>query len=151
MKVGEVESTELAKIFPAKLETLYEMLKFIKDCSNTIGFTNTIISKIELASEEALVNIITHAYSQQNGTIEIECNALESSGIQIKIIDTGILFNPLKAIENFLPGNIDEENAQVGGYGIYFMVNMMDKVSYERLEDKNILTLIKYLNKQATN
>lgn len=147
MKVGSVETKELTKVFPAKLENLYEMLKFIKEYSTYIGFTNTIISKIELASEEALVNIISHAYSNGEGTIEINCSSLQQKkGIQIIICDRGLQFNPLKAIENFEPGNIDEENSQVGGYGIYFMVNMMDKVNYERIDEKNVLTLVKHLS-----
>lgn len=150
MKVGDLSSSETSQVFASSMDLLYTMLKFVKDRALAAEFNSTIISKIELASEEALVNIITHGYPDNpKGTIEIVCSKpLQKNGIQIVLIDYGIPFNPLEAIKNFKPGNIedqdDKEETQVGGYGIYFIVNMMDSVHYKRIDEKNILTMIKY-------
>ena len=150
MKVGDLSSSETSQVFVSSMELLYTMLKFVKERAIAAEFNNTIISKIELALEEALVNIITHGYPDNpNGTIEIICSKpLQKNGIQIVLIDYGIPFNPLEAIKNFKPGNIeiqdDKEETQVGGYGIYFIVNMMDSIDYKRIDEKNILTMIKY-------
>ncbi len=150
MKVGDVNRSGVSKVFEATLETLYAMLKFIKDEALASGFSNTIVSKIELAAEEALVNIISHGYPKNKGEIEINCSKPEKEGIRITLVDSGLAFNPLDAIQNFTPtgsGNLVEETeTQVGGYGIYFIVNMMDTVNYERAEDKNRLTLEKFLS-----
>ncbi len=143
MKVGEAQQTE---IFVSSLDTLYAMLKFIKEKCEEIGFTNTITSKIELAAEEALVNIISHGYPDSPGKIEIIVEKSEKPGIKITLIDSGIPFNPIDTIKKFNPKNIDITE-EIGGYGIYFIVNMMDSVDYQRVENKNILTLVKFLAK----
>jgi len=147
MKVGELHHSEQTKVFPAVLETLYEMLKFIKEQAIIAGFTNTIVSKIELAAEESLVNIISHGYPGTTGDIKISCECVGVKGFRVIVIDSGVSFNPLEAIRSFNPksseSNEEELEQQVGGYGIYFIVNMMDHVIYKREDDKNILILEK--------
>lgn len=151
MKVGDLPNSEISQVFVSSMDLLYSMLKFVKDRAIEADFNSTLISKIELASEEALVNIITHGYpNNSKGTIEILCSNPDpqKNAIQIVLIDYGIPFNPLEAIKNFKPGNIedldDKAETQIGGYGIYFIVNMMDSVHYKREDEKNILTMIKY-------
>jgi len=136
----------MVKTFPASLEKLYEMLQFIKSAAETAGFENNLVSKIELASEEALVNIISHGYPEKkDGYIDISCLILDEKGIKIIIRDTGIAFNPLDLIKDFHPNTpiIKEQQDQLGGYGIYFIIKMMDKVEYQRIDNANILHLTK--------
>jgi anti-sigma regulatory factor (Ser/Thr protein kinase) len=54
------------------------------------------------------------------------------------------MFNPLKK-EN--SDSIDKpiEDRNIGGMGIHLVRSIMDEHSYKRENDKNILTLIKYL------
>lgn len=133
--------------FPAKLEHLYQMLKYIKESATLAGFTKTLISKIELASEEALVNIINHGFPKKSGTISIHCLESEMQNFSIIIEDNGIAFNPLESTKKFDPASLlggdDSEDPQLGGYGIYFIINMMDSVDYRYSDGKNVLTLTK--------
>ncbi len=59
------------------------------------------------------------------------------------IQDQGIPYNPL----NF-KGLLDEstilDDKFIGGYGIFFILKMMDEVNYKHDGQNNILTLIKY-------
>lgn len=149
-KVGKISHQDNPLEFPARLEHLYEMLTYIKQAAKDIGFGNTLVSKIELAGEEALVNIISHGYPKNPGTIHIHCKQVEEKLLSIVIQDDGIPFNPLEAIKNFSPAeDLDNqepvENTQVGGYGIYFIINMMDHVDYEFSDGKNMLILKKSL------
>ncbi len=149
-KVGEMSHQNNPLEFPAKLEYLYEMLTYIKQSATNIGFANTLISKIELAGEEALVNIISHGYPKKSGTIHIHCKQIEEGALLIIIQDDGTPFNPLEAIKNFSPSEAtnDEEpvdDAQIGGYGIFFIINMMDHVDYKYDGKKNTLILRKNL------
>ncbi|MEM1283361.1 MAG: ATP-binding protein [Chlamydiota bacterium] len=149
-KVGKVSHQDKPLEFPAKLEHLYEMLTYIKESATLIGFSNTLISKIELAGEEALVNIISHGYPNQPGTISIYCKKEELGTLLIVIEDDGIAFNPLKALKRFNPEDETREgkiceNSALGGYGIYFIINMMDHVDYDYVDGRNILSLRKYL------
>ncbi len=128
----------MSRQFNASLDHLHDMLNYIRLQAIECGFDLSKAHAIELACEEALVNIIHYAYEGQKGEIGIQCQCLDR-GLNIVIKDQGIAYNPLaKAHE--LPSNADE-----GGYGIFLMLELMDNVFYERENMANILTLSKYL------
>lgn len=132
--VGDKNSVH--KTFPAKLERLHQMQQFVIDYANTINFDHSQLLKIELALEEALVNIINYGYGKKHGFIEIRCSALDRGGICIILKDQGVAFNPLIQKD---PIRQDE----VGGYGLFLIRNIMDEISYKHENDTNFLTLIK--------
>lgn len=133
----------MAKIYAASLDKLYEMLSYIRENAIRVGFDESEVVKIELAVEEALVNIINYAYPNSSGYITIECKINENQGIQIDLQDKGIPYNPLNNSQLFDP-NSPLESRKVGGYGIFFIITIMDEVKYERSNNSNILTMIKY-------
>jgi anti-sigma regulatory factor (Ser/Thr protein kinase) len=133
----------MQKEFSTSLEQLPSMLEFIQEEATAVGFKPEQIGKIELASEEALVNVIQYAYSDGVGPIEIECERLSPNGLKIIIRDNGIAFNPLnsKAPDKNMP--VEERN--LGGYGVYFIRQLMDEVFYQRENDKNVFVMVKIL------
>ena len=133
---------DMMRTFPASIDHLYEMLHFVRERAQALGFEDSIVGKIELAVEEALVNIISYAYPNGSGNVEIQCLPLENSGIKIVLLDSGVSYDPLKNAPPFNPKAALEER-DVGGYGIFFILQMMDKVTYHRDRGFNILTLIK--------
>ena len=135
----------MIKTFPASLEKLYEMLKFVKEQALAAGFEEANVAKIELATEEALVNIISYGYPHKNGIIEIHCSLPERLGLRILITDRGLPYNPLMNARKFNPSASLEERS-VGGYGIFFILKIMDEVDYHRENNNNVLILTKYLN-----
>ena len=60
------------------------------------------------------------------------------------ISDSGIPFDPTAAPE--ADTTLSAEERQIGGLGIHLVRQLMDEVRYERIDDKNILTLVKTLN-----
>jgi len=132
------------KIFPASLDMLYDMLAFVSHFAKKNHFDSYQISKIELASEEALVNIISYGYPDGLGAIEIQCNSPSRSGIEIIIKDKGVPHNPLVVTPDT---DIEPkvERSKIGGFGVQFMITLMDEVTYRREKDHNVLTLTKYL------
>jgi serine/threonine-protein kinase RsbW len=130
------------KAFPASLDKLYEMLNFVRTNAITAGFEESQAHKIELAAEEALVNIIHYGYPEDSGKIEIDCSITTEGQLQIIIKDHGIAYNPL-ANGMSHNQNVPAESRKIGGYGIFFIVKIMDEVTYVREGDFNILTLIK--------
>lgn len=146
------------KAFPAEMQSLYEILAFAREEAEKAGFNATLISKIELAVEEALVNIINHGYSKNsanstanvsppNGSIDVECSSLVTGGIKITIRDQGVPYNPLN-YKNTVNPQAPLEERSLGGYGIFFIRNLMDEVDYAREDSSNVLTLVKYLVKE---
>jgi len=123
----------------AKLENLGRFIGALSDCAKTQGFGQEKIRKIELAAEEALVNVFRYAYPEQPGDVEIICR-LEGERLAIEIIDSGI---PFDATAMPVPEVIDgDHEREPGGLGILLMKKVMDEVRYRRKKDRNILTLI---------
>lgn len=132
------------KTFPAKLDKLHAMLEFIINYANTINFEHNQILKIELAMEEAIVNIINYAYAKRHGFIEVHCGTLDKGGICVVLKDQGVAFNPLEQAD-------PQGHENIGGYGLFLIRNVMDEIKYKRENETNILTLIKLKNPENEN
>jgi serine/threonine-protein kinase RsbW len=132
----------MVKNFPANLDELHNMLAFIREQALDLGFDEHLVSKIELACEEALVNIISYGYPANKGDIQVTCSLTESQGIQITIVDKGIPYNPLTNMRT-VDIKAPLEKRAPGGFGIFFIMKLMDDVNYRRENNANILTLIK--------
>jgi len=129
--------------FHALLTELHPMLLWIRKQLEVAQFDKSVLHKIELASEEALVNIIRHAYKDMSGMIEIRVQA-KNGFAEITILDQGPPFNPLEMNIN-IDRNAGVEDRKIGGLGIFFIREYMDQILYRREENTNILTLIKAL------
>jgi len=134
------------KTFPASLDSLYEMLAFIRVQAIAADFHPSCISQIELAAEEALVNIVSYGYPTSSGNIEIECQVKNEDfrALQIIIRDQGVPYDPLSSFveRKEIPAI---EKRKPGGYGVFFILKIMDEVHYKREGDTNVLILVKYL------
>jgi serine/threonine-protein kinase RsbW len=129
-------------VLAAKLENLNSMIDFIKDGARSKGFDEKKINQVQLAAEEVLVNIINYAYPDKNGEIEIILKPEENKGFVVEVIDSGIAYNPLLRPDPDV--NLPMEKREIGGLGVYLLRKLMDKVSYKRENNSNILTFIKY-------
>jgi serine/threonine-protein kinase RsbW len=125
----------------AKLEELANMMSFVRQEISKVKFSKADRRRIEIALEEALVNIIHHAYPDSEGSIEI-LSKCESDAITFTIIDEGIPFNPLLEKPKDQAGMSLEER-QEGGLGIFLMCSLLDTVQYHRSPTHNTLTLTK--------
>lgn len=137
------------KVYPAELDSLYEMLEFIKNYGQKRRIPSGILDHIILATEEALINIISYGYpGKKKGTIEISCiPSAPKSGIRIVIKDRGVPFNPVDNTSKEIPSSsnlLEKSEGFPGGYGIHILIGLMDRVDYRRLDGGNRLTLIKY-------
>lgn len=141
-------------LFPATMDRLYDMLAFISEFSLQKGLSHQDVDHLQLAAEEAIVNIISYGYPQERkGEIDITCESIASRcGVKITLQDFGVPFNPLERPpqkERFLADSSDQEKNRVGGYGIYILVGLMDSVDYKREDNKNQLVLTKYASKSG--
>lgn len=98
------------------------------------------INEIEIATEEALVNIFHYAYQEQEGDVEISCKTEHGRAFIIEITDTGMPFNPLSVSEP--DTTLDVAERQIGGVGVFLIKKLMDDVIYRRDGNKNILELV---------
>ena len=124
----------------ATIDHLRHLMEFVKNNAVRYGFSQRRISEIELATEEALMNIISYAYEGSTGDVEITCKQDDDKCFIIDIVDTGKPFDVFTIKEPDLTRDVVER--EVGGLGIHFIKQFMDDIKYRREENKNILTLI---------
>ena len=123
----------------AKLENLGTFIGALSNCAKTQKFEQEKVSRMELAAEEALVNVFRYAYPEAPGDVEMTCK-LEEDRFTIEIIDSGIPFDVTATPDPKVTGGVHER--EPGGLGIFFIKKVMDDVRYRRENDRNILTLI---------
>jgi len=127
-------------VVPAHLKSLQKSVTFVSSFTGNLGFDHRRLSEIELCVEEILVNIFNYAYPGEPGEVEIFCSSSPGGTLTIKIVDSGIPFNILSSNDPDISLNIDERH--IGGLGIYFVKQLMDRVEYSRENNKNVLLLI---------
>lgn len=129
---------------PAIMDNLDSMIEFIIEELNEAALDKKFKSQIHLACEEALVNVINYAYPDRTGNVEISVEVQKDEGtLFISFADEGTEFNPLQKAAPDL--GLPMEERSIGGLGVYMYKTIMDEVSYERKEGKNILTFLKKL------
>lgn len=130
--------------FPAVLDNLEDMIDFIIKNLKEIVSDNKLVNQIRLSCEEVLVNVISYAYPDALGDVEIICEIPTGEGeFFVQFVDEGIEYNPLLNQDPDLDAPIEERG--IGGLGVYLYKTIMDKVTYERKDEKNVLTFIKKL------
>ena len=124
---------------PARLEYLHSFMKLAAACATELGFKQKKTREIELAVEEAFVNICNYAYQDGEGDVEMICR--DKGGLFIiEIEDYGKPFNILTLPEPDVTAGIMERQAR--GLGVLLIKKFMDDVNYCRESDKNRLSLI---------
>ncbi len=127
-------------VLPAIMDNLPDLLACVNRNAQAAGFDVKAVNQIQLAAEEAIVNVINYAYPSGTGEIEIGCSS-EKGRLTIEITDSGNPFNPLSMPEPNI--NAPLEDRRIGGLGVYMYRRLMDKVEYRREKGRNILTLVK--------
>ena len=104
------------------------------------GLAPAPLSQINLALEEALANVIMYAYPEgTQGDVTLSMK-VEGNAIRMEISDKGVPFNPLQQQEVDL--DVPLEERKIGGLGIYLIKEIMDSVTYEYREGRNVLRLV---------
>jgi serine/threonine-protein kinase RsbW len=125
---------------PAKIENMELLVQFISDIARKLGFSGKRLKEIELATEEAIVNIINYAYPDHSGDIKVTCAQDTSNAFVITIEDTGIAFDISSLKDPDISAGISDR--EVGGLGVFLIRKLMDKVRYHRKHKKNVLELV---------
>ena len=115
--------------------------QFVEEIGEELGLDMELQMNLNLVMEEMVSNVIFYAYPEGK-TAEIELVA-ESDGKELTFVlsDQGVAFDPTKK-EDADP-NVNPMDRDIGGMGIYIVKNIMNQLTYQRLEGKNLLTMKK--------
>ncbi len=125
------------------IEQIPQLTEFVNKTCDIVGFDEQTTGSMNLAIEEAVVNVMTYAYPRgTKGTVNIEAISNDER-VKFIISDNGVPFDPTVVAEADTSLSAEERN--IGGLGIYLMRHLMDSVNYERIGELNVLTLRKKL------
>ena len=123
----------------------------LSELTAKLGFTEPECRAVVLAVDEALTNIIRHAYlGDPERPIEASFRRIQapkdgksSDALEIVLEDRGVTANTKKMCGRAL------EDVRPGGLGLHFMRESMDTVEFSRRRGRNLLRLVKILHSQG--
>ncbi|MCP4403740.1 MAG: ATP-binding protein [bacterium] len=126
-----------------QLTELQRVARIVTELGQKERFPSELVHDINFVLEEIISNIILYGYEDSEPhQIELELQYNEQS-LELKIQDDAQAFNPLDAPEPDIDAPLNER--PIGGLGIYLTRSLMDELSYTRAQEKNVLTLKKYI------
>ena len=124
-----------------QVDELVRVNQFIEELGEELGLDMELQMNLNLVLEEMVSNVIFYAYPEGTDA-EIELEA-KSNGKELTFVlsDSGREFDP--TLKEDADPNVNPMDREIGGMGIYIVKNIMNKVTYQRLEGKNLLTMQK--------
>ena len=138
--IGQQSMQAIASIkLSADLKDLERLTSFVSECARERGITEERGVDIQIAVEEAFVNVCSYAYVGERGEVEVNCSSNGDSFV-IEIIDSGIPFDITLLEDPDVKADIYER--KVGGLGGLLIRKLMDMTVYSREGNRNVLRLI---------
>ena len=137
------DATERHLILHNNIKQIPQLADFIETIADEMHLDQALAMSLNLALEEAVTNVILYAYPEgSDGLVDIEA-IMGRNTLRFIISDSGKAFDPTAAPEADV--SLGVEDRPIGGLGIFLVRKIMDVVSYERTDGKNILSMTKRL------
>ncbi|MGA3040878.1 MAG: ATP-binding protein [Bryobacteraceae bacterium] len=134
-------SLHLKVVLPSDPRYLPVVRGAISPLAAAIGWDESGCREITLALDEALANIIRHAYhGRPDGLIELECRGSDD-GLEVTLLDHGDPPDKTRICARAIACD------QPGGLGTHIIKDVMDTVSYQATPAGNRFVATKRLRK----
>ena len=132
-----------------QMQELERVNQFVEEICEELNLGMELQLNLNLVMEEMVVNVISYAYPEGK-VADIELVA-ESDGKELTFVlsDQGKEFDP--TLRETADMDVNPAERDLGGMGIYIVKNIMNEVSYQRLEGKNLLTMKKDILESENN
>jgi serine/threonine-protein kinase RsbW len=127
------------RMFAAKVDAIPDVIALIAGEAGAWGLHPQRLMQLELAVEEAVVNICLYAYEVPPGELLVRIEPGESRFV-VELIDEGVPFDPLAVDEPDMRAGVADR--AIGGLGIFLVRRVMDEVAYLRDGSRNVLKLV---------
>ena len=130
-------------IIKNQMQELERVSAFVEGIVEELKLGQDMLCELQLVMEEMVVNVISYAYPE--GTVADITLIAESDGIELTFVisDKGKEFDPTQQEDADM--SINPAEREIGGMGIFIVKNIMNEVTYQRLEGHNLLTMKKTL------
>lgn len=129
-----------------KMKAIAEVEENFERFSKKYKIPDSARQKVSIVVDDLLNNIVTYAYNdEEEHIIELQF-LLTGTRMVITISDDGVPFNPFELGLPDVSSSLDDRS--IGGLGIVLVRGVMDEYSYRRKNGKNIVTLVKLIDKE---
>ena len=139
-------------VIPNDTKYLATVREAVADIIRQSGFPTDDLNRIVLAVDEAIANIIEHAYEnayENDSEIEVQLYS-DADRFEVSVVDFGQSFDP-----NLVNAPDMTEHVRQGkksGLGIYLMRKIMDRIDYRFAETgRNTLKMTKFAKAPTGN
>ena len=146
LKYGVPPEEKAVMVLNATTDQLVHVCNYIHAELHRRRAPKSVVNYLDIACEEMFVNICHHAYPdatpENPGEVRISFEyEANPPALTVQLADDGIPYNPLEKPDTVTPDNIVD--VQIGGYGILMAKKSVDEMTYERVDDSNVLTFKK--------
>lgn len=119
------------------LDNLDQVTDFIDNLLSEGGVSNKLIFKVNMAIDEIYSNIARYSGATE---ARVGCNVSENK-VSLRFVDNGSPYDP--TVHEDPDTTLSADEREIGGLGIYMVKKIMDEISYEYKDGRNILILEK--------
>jgi len=128
----------------ATVDNIETVTDFVNEYLDEVECSLKVQMQIAVVIDEIFSNIAHYAYTPSVGdvTVSVMVNK-ETKVLMLSFADSGVAYNPL--VKEDPDVTLSAEERQIGGMGIFMVKKLMDDITYEYVEGRNVLTIWKKL------
>ncbi len=141
-KILDKKQKKISILLNAEKSNIPSLINIVIDfCDDYLNNENN--HDLCVAIDEAVTNIMMHAYKWDNSGLIDFCISKEKDGIFISVKDDCQKFIPPVRITK---KKVDQDKLLEGGWGLFLMKNNLDELDfiYDDINEKNIIQMKKY-------
>ena len=127
----------VTRAFPASLEGLADATLFLQRRLDAAECAEKTKSAMMVAIDEIASNIVRYS-GAPDFTVQV---VVEEASVSVVFSDAGKKFKPLEKADPNVSLSADER--AIGGLGLFMVKRMMDEVTYDHVDGRNVLTIRK--------
>lgn len=133
-------ATKLERTEAFTIDAVAQCTEFASVQARQAGFAAPRVDEIELVVEEVVANICHYSYGDRIGIVELVCRVAEGPRLELEFADAGQPFDMFAIAAPDLAVDIDQRG--LGGVGVPMMRALVDRASYRRDGERNLLRLV---------
>jgi serine/threonine-protein kinase RsbW len=128
---------------PADVREIERLNRLVRQFGELHDVPSRTLYAVNLALDELVTNVILYGYEEASGKDVLIKLVSTKDELVASVSDGAKAFNPLEVTAPDLSAPL--EDRQLGGLGIHLVRSLMDRVTYARESENNVLTIRKRL------
>jgi serine/threonine-protein kinase RsbW len=139
--MNRVETRTVELILRNALSEVSQLRDAVDDCAAELAIPAWALFQLQVALDELVSNVIGHAWPT-GGSHQFTVRVIVSPRqAKVEVIDDGVAFDPRTAAS---AAQAAPEPRTIGGRGLRMLRQLVDRIDYARIDNRNYTTLHKH-------